>query len=122
MDGFFIHTTPQGDTYLCDYRSGEAVKVNTRPLRCSSHRPARQQDFSGIVARQPSRRPSLRRPDINQPSNTNIMKQTYCKPEVQVFHTRIEHGYQLSHQESDERPSVDTGSIEGIVDGGAVYF
>ena len=50
------------------------------------------------------------------------MKQTYCKPEVQVFHTRIEHGYQLSHQESDERPSVDTGSIEGIVDGGAVYF
>lgn len=114
MDGFFIHTTPQGDTYICDYRSGEAVKVNPRPIQDCSLRPPLVHDAT-LTGGRPCPK------SINQ-SKTNEMKQTYCKPEVQVFHTRIEHGYQLSHQESDERPSVDTGSIEGIVDGGAVYF
>ena len=61
--------------------------------------------------------------------NTNIMKQQkqqrqqYVKPATEVFHVQVENGYQVSGRDEEHTtPTVDRGNIEGIVDGGTVYF
>ena len=58
--------------------------------------------------------------------NTHIMKQQrkqYVKPATEVFHVQVENGYQVSGRDEEHTtPTVDRGNIEGIVDGGTVYF
>ena len=61
--------------------------------------------------------------------HTHIMKQQrqqrqqYVKPATEVFHVQVENGYQVSGRDEEHTtPTVDRGNIEGIVDGGTVYF
>lgn len=60
---------------------------------------------------------------MKQQRQQRQQRQQYVKPATEVFHVQVENGYQVSGRDEEHTtPTVDRGNIEGIVDGGTVYF